>query len=72
MAYQLRLYEESSNRAWTPKRGKGSKQTFPSTSIVLVGVHLTPQTSKLDMNKLNQIIAYHQVESSDSKSESVS
>jgi hypothetical protein len=60
LQHKIHLYIQSNSGSWSPAVGKGSKKTFPASSIILVGVHLTPRTNKLvkrDKEKISNVLA---------------
>jgi len=57
--HQLHLFSKSTTGSWTPQTGKGSKKSFPSSKILLAGIHLTKKTSKIskrDLGKLKPVL----------------
>ena len=58
--HKLQMYTADASGSWSPASGKGSKRTFPRSSILLVGLHLTPKKQKItkqDHVKLDAAIA---------------
>jgi hypothetical protein len=59
ISHKIHLYKASSTGSWTPASGLGSKRSFPNSSLLLIGVHLTPTHSKLlkrDTDKIKAIL----------------